>query len=81
MNREIDEKIMEILMASLMGKKDSLDINSIYGRLEIRRSRVSQSYLRERLKDMVEERRIIRQRNGQGPYHYSLPTQQLLERK
>ena len=75
MNREIDDKITEILMT-----KSNLDFYAINGRLEIRMSRISQSYLRERLKEMVEEGRIIRRRNGQCPYHYSLSTQELLEK-
>lgn len=75
--REIDEKIIDVLMTTLKEEINYLDFNSIYNRLEIRRRKVSKNYLRERLKEMTSEGLVVRKGKRPEPYHYSLPKEEL----
>ncbi|MBI2632267.1 hypothetical protein HYW75_04645 [Candidatus Pacearchaeota archaeon] len=77
MTREIDEVIIDVIRTGVeANKRESLDTNSIYDRLEIRGSKISDSYLRARLKIMVKRGIIKRQIERDGShqyYHYKLP--------
>lgn len=78
MKRNIDNKIIDIIMTGLNGGMKDIDADSIYDRLEIRGNKISPTYFRERLKEMVNKGLLIRigEKPGQHnpkPYRYALP--------
>lgn len=78
MKRDIDNIIINVLITGLnQGMKD-IDAYSIYKRLEIRGKKISPTYFRERLKEMVDAGMLTRigEKPGQhnpNPYRYALP--------
>lgn len=78
MKRNIDEKIINIIVTGLNGGMKDIAADSIYDRLEIRGNKISPTYFRERLKEMVNKGLLIRigEKPGQhnpNPYRYALP--------
>ena len=74
MKRDIDDKIIDVIKTGLNEGMEDLGASSIYDRLAIRRNKISPTYFRERLKEMVEEGLLIRigEKPGQhnpNPYH------------